>query len=91
MDYFWNVFRPSQKYRQWLEYIYHYLHGVLIVKILNKYSLSIFLYNLLLDRHRNISIHRCRSCLYEIEIQIFKEYGSLIGRNNSLGNKLSQQ
>jgi len=60
-----------------------------MVKILNKCILSILVYNLFLDRqrniihtfvHRNISIHQYLGCLHEIEIQIFKIYGYLIGR-----------
>ena len=53
--------------------------GVLMVTILNKCILSILVYNLFLDRQRNISIHRYISihqyigCLHEIDIQIFKK------------------
>ena len=54
--------------------------GVLMVKILNTCILSILVYNLFLDRQRNIylhhnsSIHRYIGCLHEIEIQFFKKY-----------------
>jgi len=61
--------------------------GVLMIKILNKCILSILVYNLFLDRqhaifyiHRSISIYRYIGCLHELEIQIFKKYGDLIGR-----------
>jgi len=48
--------------------------GVLMVKILNKNSLSIFAYNLLLDRPRSICISTVifpYNGLHEIEIQSF--------------------
>mgnify|MGYP000215226485 CR=1 FL=1 len=53
--------------------------GLLMVNILNKCILSILVYNLFLDKKRNISIHHNISihwyigCLHEIEIQIFKK------------------
>ena len=55
---------------------------VLMVKILNKYSLRILVYNLVLVKQRNVSIHRYIGCLYEIEIQTFKKYGCLIGQKH---------
>ena len=61
-------------------------HGVLIVKKLNKCTLSILVPNLFLDRQliisiqRNISIHWYLGCLHETEIQIFKKYG--LGEKN---------
>ena len=60
--------------------------GDLMVKTLNKCILSILVYNLYLDRHHNILVHRNISinwnigCLYEIEIQFLKKYGYLIGQ-----------
>jgi len=59
--------------------------GVLMVNILNKCILSILVYNLFSFRERNLSmhhkylIHRYIGCLHEIEIQIVKKYGYLIG------------
>jgi len=55
-------------------------HGVLIVKKLNKCTLSILVPNLFLDRQRIISIHWYLGCLHETEIQIFKKYG--LGEKN---------
>ena len=62
--------------------------GILMMKILNKCSPSILVYNLFIDIqsnisiHCNISIHWYIGCLYEIEIQIFKQKHSyLIGLN----------
>ena len=60
--------------------------GVLMVKILNKCFLSVIVYNLFLERWctvlytYNISIHWYIGILDEIEIQIFKRYGILIGQ-----------
>jgi len=57
-----------------------------MVKILKKCILSILVYNLFLDRqrnilyYRNISIQRYIGCLHEIEMQIFKKYSYLIGQ-----------
>jgi len=59
---------------------------ILMVKILNTCILSMLVYNLFLYSttfyiHRNIYNHRYIGCLHEIEIQFFKKYGYLIGRN----------
>ena len=43
-------------------------HCVLIVKKLNKCTLSFLVYNLFLDRQRIVSIHRYLSCLHEIHV-----------------------
>ena len=56
--------------------------GVLMVNILNKPILNTLVHNLFLDRHwqyyiyigtfyihQGISIHRCISCLHEIEVK----------------------
>ena len=57
--------------------------GILMMKILNKCSPSILVYNLFIDIqsnisiHCNISIHWYIGCLYEIEIQIFKKKAQL--------------
>jgi len=42
------------------------VHGVLMVKKLNKC-------NLVFDRHRTISVHRYIGCIHEIKIQMFKK------------------
>ena len=55
-------------------------HGVLIVKKLNKWTLSILVSNLFLDRQHNISIHRYISCFHEIHVKFSKKY--LIGRKS---------
>jgi len=62
--------------------------GVLMVKILNKCILSILVYNLFY-RQTEQYFHTSQyfntpypGCLHEIEIQIFKIYGFLIGRKN---------
>ena len=59
--------------------------AVLMVMILDTSTLSILVYNLFLDRQRNISIH-CNisihhniGCHHEIEIQIFKKFSYLFG------------
>ena len=46
--------------------------GILMMKILNKCIPTILVYNLLLDRHRYISIHWYIGCLHKKEIQIKK-------------------
>ena len=64
------------------------VRGVLMVKTLNKCSLSIVVYILFLDTqriiyiHRNISIHRYIGCLGEIEIQIH------LGETNRLDTRI---
>ena len=63
-----------------------------MVKILNKCILSILVYNLFIDRqrnisiHPNISIHRYLGCLYGIENQVLK---NLIGRKK-IGKTLKE-
>ena len=37
--------------------------------------------------YRNVSIHRYIGCLHEIEIQILKKYGYLIGWKNRVDTK----
>jgi len=41
-------------------------HGVLMVKKLNKCILSFLVRNLVIDRYRNVSIHRYIDCIHEI-------------------------
>jgi len=57
-----------------------------MVKILNKCILSILVYNLFLVKTAQY-IAQYIGCLHEIEIQIFKKYGYLIGRKNRLDTK----
>jgi len=64
-----------------------------MMKILNKCILSFLVYNLFLDRHRNIYIHRNLSIhqyigfFHEIEIQILKKHGCLIGETFRLNTR----
>ena len=61
------------------------VHGVSLVKILNKCILSTLVYNIFLDRQCTISIQRYLGCFLEIEIEIHLFYKlRLIGRNNRL-------
>ena len=43
------------------------------------YSKHLSVYTILKTIHLNISIHRYLGCLHDIEIQIFKRYGYLMG------------
>ena len=86
----WRIFYP----RLYPLHLFSYLNygetacGVFMVSILRKCFLSILVYNLYYRQtsryfHTPQYLHTWYiGCLHEIEIQMFKKYGFLIGRKN---------